>query len=107
MLSTSDIIHENKKRLAAINAPYNQITGEGCTGPRTPVEIKNCPIPRLWLPDSMLDNPTVETLIDKGFTTLLTQAGIPITPQTLNQMWEDFSRIRLEYDFEFFAGTCC
>lgn len=107
MLSISETIKENKKRLYKINAPYNQITGEGCTGERTLVEIKGCPIEKLWLRNEMLNDPTVQMIIDKGFTKLLTNAGVGITPETLNQMWEDFSRIRIIYDFEFFAGTGC
>ena len=105
MLSPSDIISENNKRLAAISAPYNQITGEGCSEPREKVSISGCPISTLYLPKHMLEEPSIAVLINEGFATPLHRAGLPVTPDTLNALWEDFSRLRAKYDFEYWAAT--
>jgi hypothetical protein len=106
MLSEDKIIEINNQRLLEIAATYNQITGEGCTGDREHIKIPGCPIPELWLPTAMLQEPRVKILIELGFSGILKASETPITPSNLNQLWEELSRIRIKYDFEFFAGLC-
>lgn len=101
-----DIINENRKRLAVIAAPYNPMTGEGSPIPRKKVAIKECPLPEMWLPVAMVEDETVQKLIDTGFYSVIRQGGFPFNEKYLNLLWEDFCRIRIKYDFEFFARMC-
>lgn len=101
-----NIISENKKRLYEINKPYDPITGEGSPIPRTLVEIPDSPLPKMWLPVDMLRNDDVLAVINNGFHRLMQKGGYPINDYYLNIFWEDFSRIRIQYDFEFFARMC-
>lgn len=76
-MQVREIIKENNRRNAALMVRYNPVTGEGCCGKR-----KQCG--DLWLPVAMLaDNPECLEL-----------------PQL------EFNKLRLRYDFEFWAVTC-
>lgn len=45
------IIEENSRRLAAIAAPFDPVTGEGSIGERVRVVVKDMPgTPVMWLP---------------------------------------------------------
>lgn len=100
------MIEENKKRLALIASPYDPKTGEGSPIPRTLVEIPDSPLPRMWLPDAMLNDPVVQSLIEHGFNYHIRKAGMPVNEKSLNLFWEDFSRIRNKYDYEWYARMC-
>ena len=100
------MIEENKKRLALINAPYDPMTGEGSPIPRTLVEIPDSPLPKMWLPNDMLLDPTVQSVIEHGFHYHIYKAGLPVNDKTMNIFWEDFSRIRNQYDYEWYARMC-
>lgn len=100
------MIEENKKRLALINAPYDPMTGEGSPIPRTLVGIPDSPLPRMWLPNEMLLDPTVQSVIEHGFHYHIYKAGLPVNDKTMNLFWEDFSRIRNRYDYEWYARMC-
>ena len=100
------MIEENKKRLALINAPYDPKTGEGSPIPRTLVEIPDSPLPKMWLPNDMLLDPVVQSVIEHGFHYHIYKAGLPVNDKTMNIFWEDFSRIRNKYDYEWYARMC-
>lgn len=100
------MIEENKRRLALISAPYDPKTGEGSPIPRTLVEIPDSPLPKMWLPNDMLSDPTVQGLIENGFHYYISKAGLPVNDNTVNRFWEDFSRIRNKYDYEWYARMC-
>lgn len=50
-----------------MNAHFNPFTGENSVGERQLVEIKDFPIPKMWLPMSMVNTPFIQQLGDKGF----------------------------------------
>lgn len=100
------MIEENKKRLALVNAPYDPMTGEGSPIPRTLVEIPDSPLPKMWLPNDMLLDPVVQSVIEHGFHWHIRKAGLPVNDKTMNHFWEDFSRIRNKYDYEWYARMC-
>ena len=106
MISCTKYIEENARRLALVNAPYNPITGEGSPIPRTLVEIPDSPLPKMWLPNDMLNDPTVQSVIEHGFHWHIRKAGLPVNDKTINQFWENFSQIRNRYDFEWYARMC-
>lgn len=100
------MIEENKRRLALINIPYDPKTGEGSPIPRTLVEIPDSPLPKMWLPNDMLLDPTVQSVIEHGFHYHIRKAELPVNDKTMNIFWEDFSRIRNRYDYEWYARMC-
>ena len=106
IFSTKSTIEENKRRLALINAPYNPMTGEGSPIHRTLVEIPDSPLPKMWLPNDMLNDPTVQSVIEHGFHWHIRKAGLPVNDKTINQFWENFSQIRNKYDYEWYARMC-
>lgn len=105
-MTAEEIIKENKRRLALINAPYDPMTGEGSPIPREKVRIADSPLPDMWLPLPMLDEPTVQALIEKGFYGVMRMGRYPTNDRYLNVFWEDFCRIRIRYDYEFYARMC-
>lgn len=105
-MTAEEIIKENKRRLALINAPYDPMTGEGSPIPREKVHIADSPLPDMWLPLPMLDEPTVQALIEKGFYGVMRMGRYPTNDRYLNVFWEDFCRIRIRYDYEFYARMC-
>ena len=103
---TKYITEENSRRQALINAPYDPITGEGSPIPRTLVEIPDCPLPRMWLPNDMIKEKAVQELIQHGFRGIMAKAGYTFNTKNLNLFWEDFGRIRNKYDYEWYARMC-
>lgn len=108
MLKPEIIIKKNLERLSEINKPYCQITGEGSISiERTKVEILDCPIPVLYLPNDFIETGFVQKLIEVGFkgyiTTVLKQG---VTDNLLNDLWTEFCKERIKYDFEFWAIIC-
>ena len=82
------------------------MTGEGSPIPRKKVVIPDSPLPVMWLPLPMLEDPTVQEVVNKGFHSIMRRGKYPVTNAYLNIFWEDFCRIRIKYDFEFFACIC-
>lgn len=108
MLPIAQTIAENRRRLAVISAPYNPLTGEGsdCL-PRTHVTIQGLPQPELWLPDTFVQTPFVQTLIEKGvdyFIGMYMHAD-PHDPEQRDILFNEFCAERIKHDFEFYAYT--
>ena len=104
------ILDENSRRIQANNAKFNPITGEGSTGKRVKVTIKDFPLPVQWLPEDMLDvqlvkklikAKTVKKFIEKEFKTVDVLQGSALYETVVNR----FLRIRYKYDFPFWADT--
>lgn len=70
------------------------------------VEIPDSPLPKMWLPNDMLLDPVVQSVIEHGFHYHIYKAGLPVNDKTMNIFWEDFSRIRNRYDYEWYARMC-
>lgn len=97
------MIEENRKRLAVIKSPYNQLTGEGSySTPRTKVEIADCPLGTLWLPNDFVDTGFVQALIKYGFKGYISNVlNQGYTEQLYKELYIEFCKERLKYDFEF------
>ena len=106
MLSKSEIIKINEQRLHEITQRYEPTTGEGCTGKRVCVEIPDCPVKTLWLPEDMMEDAEFQALLENGFFGILRASQTPITFDTISGLWQSLCRIRIRYDFEFFASEC-
>lgn len=100
------IIAENKRRIAAIRAPYNPISGEGSTSiERHPVEIEDFPLRKIYLPQTMIHDPQVSSLIANGAKGYLKILGGTACERDILALWVEFCRKRLAHDFEYWARS--
>ena len=65
--AVKEILDENTRRVAEINAKFNPVTGEGSIGKRVLVEISDFPFRRQWLPEQMMNIPLVKQLAEHGW----------------------------------------
>lgn len=102
-----DIIEENIKRLRAISAVYNPITGEGSISvARKLVKIEGFPLQEIFLPVSMLNDKRVTELIELGAEqTLEKEKGRRATSKELIALWLEFCLCRIKHDFEYWARS--
>lgn len=103
----TEVIEENKKRLDNINRPYNPVTGLNADGDRKKVRIKGAPLEEMYLPKEMLkENKFIRLLVKYGvdgyFDRYLPE-GIELNDDTLEELWIEFIKIRVVYDFEYWA----
>ena len=105
--AVKNILAENARRLAVINAPFNPYTGEGAVGERTKVVIKDFPIPVQWLPNEMLEYPLVKKLIKYGSVQEFLEKELKVenTEEDRLKTIDAFVRIRIKEDFCFWAAT--
>ena len=105
--AVKNILAENARRLAVINAPFNPYTGEGAVGERTKVVIKDFPIPVQWLPNEMLEYPLVKKLIKYGSLQEFLEKELKVenTEEDRLKTIDAFVRIRIKEDFCFWAAT--
>ena len=100
-----DIISQNKKRNDIINQPYNPITGLNAVGIRKFVHVENSPIPGMYLPIEMIkENKWIRLFIKYGLVEFSRKYIEPEpTEETLNDIWIEFIKCRIIYDFEFWS----
>lgn len=105
-MTIAQIVKENEKRNAAINAPFNPVTGEGSILSRTYVGITDFPFPEQWLPNEMMNEPLVKQLVKaksvEAFYATLGE-GAPYSEEAYDYIVKAFIRIRCKYDFAFWA----
>lgn len=105
------ILKENEKRIKEINTPFNPIKGEGCGDKRFLLFLPDFPIQRQQLPVSMKKIPLVKMLIELGsckavIEELHKDIDEPYNlEEELEQLVEQFTRIRMKHDPFFFFAT--
>ena len=105
------ILKENEKRIREINTPFNPIKGEGCGDKRFLLFLPDFPIQRQQLPVSMKKIPLVKMLIELGsckavIEELHKDIDEPYNlEEELEQLVEQFTRIRMKHDPFFFFAT--
>lgn len=100
------IIEENRRRIAAIRAPYNPISGEGSTSiERALVEIEDFPLKKIYLPSAMIDDAQVSSLVAEGAKGYLKKLGRGCEERDILALWVEFCRKRLAHDFEYWARS--
>ena len=107
-LSVSDYMRINRERNEAARAPYDPITGEGSTCiERVQVHIADSPIGSdLWLPKEMLTYEAVAKAVEKGsIREALSDGGLYTTEENIAAYWQYFIRLRVKYDFEYWAAS--
>lgn len=105
-LSLSDYLRINRERNEAIRAPYDQITGEGSTCiERVHVHIADSPIGSdLYLPKEMLEYEAVAKMVEKGsIQDALIDGGLYPTEENKVAFWQQFVKLRIQFDFEYWA----
>ncbi|WP_289685392.1 terminase [Muribaculum intestinale] len=103
----AEIIKKNKRRLDAINVPFNPVTGFGSVGERVKVVINGFPIRVQWIPVKMMSVPLVKKLVEAGnldrfITDTITE---DYTDEDRLKVIDAFVRIRSRHDFPFWAAT--
>ena len=102
----SSILQEDDRRLAAIAAPFNPVTGEGSIGERVEVRIKDMPsTPVMWLPVEMMDNEFIKQLLAaKTIKNFMRRKRWEYNEENIDYVIEAFIRVRIQYDFPFWAA---
>ena len=104
-----DILQENKRRWDEYFGHYNPITGEGSLIPRFAYKVDKDVT--LWLPEPMKEEPMVRASLSfDSLHEFLNQAHKEVKSHVRKKYIDDgiaeFFKIRLKYDFEFWAATC-
>lgn len=105
--SVSEILKENERRKAIINAPFNPVTGLGSLGKRALFEVEDFPIHRQWIPVQMMAVPMVKRLHKLGSLDEFIRKELGVEPdaETRTRVVDQFTRIRCRFDFPFWAAV--
>ena len=105
--AVKEILAENTRRIAEINAKFNPVTGEGSIGKRVLVEISDFPFRRQWLPEQMMNIPLVKQLVRCGSVEkfLEQEMDCDSTQEAVEAVVLQFVRMRCRYDFPFWAAV--
>lgn len=105
-MNYSKIIEENKRRVASSKTEYNPITDKGCCHDRVAITISDMPLPEQWIPKTMLEEiPLVKLLVESGSIKSFIENELKIvyTNESYDEIWKAYIKIRIRYDFEFWA----
>lgn len=107
-----EILKINEQKLAKKNAPYNQLTGEGCVGSRKLLTISDAPnnnsfdFRRLYLPESMFKLKVIQDLQEFGSIEMIYYHYKKEFNRTeYVNFWINLCEIRHKYDFEYYCAT--
>lgn len=105
--SVSEVLKENERRKAIINAPFNPVTGLGSLGKRVVFEVADFPIKKQWIPVPMLAVPMVKRLRELGSLDEFIRQELDVDPdqETRTRVVDQFTRIRCRFDFPFWAAV--
>lgn len=100
------IIQEDDRRLAAIAETFNPVSGEGSIGERVKVTIKDMPaMSEMWLPCDMMDNELVKHLVAaRTIKNYIRLNRWEYTEENIDYVIEAFIRVRIQFDFPFWAA---
>ncbi len=108
-VNIQQILHENQQRQKVNNATFDPVSGEGSIGERVKFSLPDFPIPTQWLPAEMMDEPLVKRLLSAGTVKKFVKSFMVGTQdmydEAYNKVVEQFTRIRIKYDFPFWAST--
>lgn len=101
-----DILKENERRNAEINAPFNPITGLGSVGERRVVRLPDFPLSEQWLPVSMLSVPLIKQVVKCGSIDEFLSSKLKVEPsdEERHKVVDQFVRVRCKHDFPFWAA---
>lgn len=101
-----ELLLANDRRKEEMNGKFNPITGEGAVLERKKIELTDFPIPVQYLPLAMFKVPLVRKLAKAGAVSTFIEEyiGIECTQQDRLKVMEEFVRVRIRYDFCFWAA---
>lgn len=101
------ILKEDERRMVENNAPFDPVSGVGSIGERVLFELPDFPIATQWLPVEMMDEPLVKKLQKAGSVKKFIRdyMHMPHMKECVDKVVEKFVRIRIRYDFAFWAAT--
>jgi len=103
--SYKELLAENDSRTAAINAPFDPVTGENSTGERRKVHISDFPTPDMFLPVEMFGEEFLSRLLKaKTVKNYMRLNSIPYDKENIDLVIEAFVRVRIRYDFPFWCA---
>lgn len=103
--SYKELLAENDSRIAAINAPFDPVTGENSTGGRRKVHISDFPTPDMFLPVEMFGEELLRRLLKaKTVKNYMRLNSIPYNQENMDLVVEAFIRVRVKYDFPFWCA---
>lgn len=107
-MSIIEILAENRRRIADNDSFYDPVTGEGSNAvDRREVTIDDSPVKKLYLPVQMLEVGFIQCICDIGFARFAEHyMHTSLTERVKEELWTEFCRIRIEYDFEFWGVMC-
>lgn len=102
-----DILKENERRKAVINAPFNPVSGKGSLGKRVILQLPDFPIKQQWIPAQMLAVPMVKRLKECGSVSefIKREFGDDADESIRTHVIDQFTRIRCRFDFPFWAAV--
>lgn len=105
--SIHEMLQENVRRRAVVFASFNPVSGEGSIGERVSFSVDGFPIKVQYVPVEMLDAPYVRLLLQAGSVDALVRdfLFLPVTDEAREKVVEEFVRIRMRYDFAFWAAV--
>jgi hypothetical protein len=99
------LLADNARRQERNNRIFNPITGEGSIGERKEVVIDDFPLPRQWLPRTMLSVPLIRKLVRLGtIQALLQELHSTDLEEDRRKVVQQIVRIRILHDFAFWAA---
>jgi len=99
-----DVLAENQRRKDIINAPFDPLTGLNSTGERRKVHIPDYPTPDMWLPVEMFGEELLSKILKaKSIRNYMRLNAMPYTQENIDLVTEAFIRVRIRYDFPFWA----
>jgi hypothetical protein len=99
------LLADNARRQERNNRIFNPITGEGSIGERKEVVIDDFPLPRQWLPRTMLTVPLIRKLVRLGtIQALLQELHSTDLEEDRRKVVQQIVRIRILHDFAFWAA---
>lgn len=106
------IIAENTRRndvLYRLLNDYSPLTGEGSISvDRVEFYLPDAPIPLMFLPKRMMNDPFVACLLRAGSMSdfIRNHMQMEVTYESMDQLWLEFEKVRFRYDFEYWAIVC-
>lgn len=106
MNQIENILKENDRRLALLDAPFDPVTGEGSVGTRVRVLIPDFTIPLQWLPESMVRTPLVRSIVAAGSIASFLSDSLHVSPspEEISKVRRQIIRLRCRHDFPFWCA---
>ena len=103
-MNVETLVEENRKRLSALHAPFNPVTGEGSAGRRKKVHVADLYPYDMRLPETMLGNGLVRAVLEAGSVEAFCRERYGgCGPDLREKVVRRFVKVRCRHDFPFYA----